>query len=101
MGNYNSYGKQMDTYSKGFSQIGSASFAAMSKRFKASASTKKDQFMLTKLKSGVGLVNLNKDSGELVKEILLKDKKPTYKIDSVERILYYLANKNTIYAYKI
>lgn len=101
MGNYNSYGKQMDTYSKGFSQIGSASFAAMSKRFKASASTKKDQFILTKLSSGVGLVNLNKDTGDLVKEISLKNKKPTYKIDSVERILYYLANKNTIYAYKI
>ena len=101
MGRYNSYGKQMDTYSKGFSQIAGASFAAMSKRYKASATTKTDQFILTKLSSGVGLVNLDKDNGNVLKEILLKDKKPTYTIDPVERILYYKADKNTIYAYKI
>ena len=101
MGRYNSYGKQMDTYSKGFSQIAGASFGAMSKRFKASAQTKNDKFILTKLKSGVGLVKLDKDSGKTLKEILLKDKKPTYKVDDVERILYYKAGKSTIYAYKI
>ena len=101
MGRYNSYGKQMDNYSKGFSKIASASFSAMSKRFKASAQTKNDKFILTKLKSGVGLVKLDKDSGKTLKEILLKDKKPTYKVDEVERILYYKAGKNTIYAYKI
>jgi hypothetical protein len=101
MGRYNSYGKQMDTYSKGFSQIAGASFAAMGKRFKASATTKNDAFILTKLSSGVGLVKLDKDSGKLLKEILLKDKKPTYTIDPIERILYYQAGKSTIYAYKI
>ena len=101
MGRYNSYGKQMGTYSKGFSQIAGASFAAMSKRFKASAATKNDKFILTKLNSGVGLVKLDKDSGKVLKEILLKDKKPTYTIDPVERILYYKAGKSMIYAYKI
>ena len=101
MGRYNSYGAQMNNYSKGFSQIASASFGAMSKRFKASAQTKNDKFILTKLKSGVGLLKLDKESGSKLKEILLKDKKPTYKVDEVERILYYKANKNTIYAYKI
>ena len=101
IGNYNSYGKQMDTYSKGFAQIAGASFSAMSKRFKASAQTQNDNFMLTKLDSGVGLVKLNKDSGDKSKEILLKDKKPTYVVDDLERILYYQANNNTIYAYKI
>lgn len=101
MGRYNSYGKQMDTYSKGFSQIAGASFAAMGKRFKASANTKNDKFILTKLSSGVGLVKLDKDSGKVIKEILLKDKKPTYTIDPIERILYYKAGKSTIYAYKI
>ncbi|MFC4267391.1 outer membrane protein assembly factor BamB family protein [Polaribacter marinivivus] len=101
IGNYNSYGKQMDTYAKGFAQIAGASFGAMSKRFKASAQTKNDKFILTKLNSGVGLIKLDKDSGKKLKEILLKDKKPTYKVDDIERILYYQANKNTIYAYKI
>ncbi len=101
MGRYNSYGSQMNNYSKGFSKIAGASFSAMSKRFKASAQTQNDKFILTKLKSGVGLIKLDKDSGKKLKEILLKDKKPTYKVDDVERILYYQANKNTIYAYKI
>ena len=101
MGRYNSYGSQMNNYSKGFSKIAGASFGAMSKRFKASAQTKGDKFILTKLNSGVGLIKIDKDSGKKLKEILLKDKKPTYKIDDVERILYYKANKNTIYAYKI
>ena len=101
MGRYNSHGAQMNTYAKGFSELGSASFSAMSKRFKASANTKNDKFILTKLSSGVGLVKLDKDSGKKVKEILLKDKKPIYKIDDVERVLYYQANKNTLYAYKI
>ena len=91
----------MNTYAKGFSQLGSASFSAMSKRFKASAATQNDKFILTKLSSGVGLVKLNKDDGEKEKEILLKDKKPEYKIDEVERVLYYKVNKNTIYAFKI
>ncbi len=101
IGNYNSYGAQMDSYSKGFAQIAGASFSAMSKRFKASAQTQNDNFILTKLSSGVGLVKIDKDSGEKTKEILLKDKKPTYIVDEMERILYYQASKNSIYAYKI
>lgn len=101
MGRYNSYGAQMNNHSKGFSQIAGASFGAMSKRFKASAQTQNDKFILTKLSSGVGLVKIDKDSGKKLKEILLKDKKPNYKVDEVERVLYYQANKNTIYAYKI
>ena len=100
-GRYNSHGSRMNTYAKGFSQLGSASFSAMSNRFKASAATPNDKFILTKLSSGVGLVKLNKDDGKKEKEILLKDKKPEYKIDVVERILYYKASKNTIYSFKI
>ena len=101
LGGYNSHGRQMKTHQDGFSKLASGSFKMMGERFKASAQTKNDKFILTKLKSGVGLVKLDKDSGKKIKEILLKDKKPTYKIDNVERILYYKANKNTIYAYKI
>ncbi len=100
-GRYNSHGDRMNTYAKGFSNIAGASFKMMGQRFKASAQTKNDKFILSKLSSGVGLIKLDKDSGKKLKEILLKDKKPTYKVDDVERILYYQANKNTIYAYKI
>lgn len=101
MGRYNSHGSKMNTYADGFSKLGSASFNEMSKRFKASAATPNNKFILTKLSSGVGLVKLNKDDGKKEKEILLKDKKPEYTIDAVERILYYKANNNTIYAFKI
>lgn len=100
-GSYNSYGSRANHASKGFSQLASGSFKMMNKRFKASAQTQNDKFILTKLKSGVGLVKLDKDSGKKIKEILLKDKKPEYKINTIDRILYYKANKNTIYAYKI
>ncbi len=100
-GRYNSHGSKMNNYSKGFAGIAGASFGVISKRFKASAQTQNDKFILTKLKSGVGLVKLNKNDGKKIKEILLKDKKPTYKINSIDRILYYKANKKTIYAYKI
>ena len=100
-GRYNSHGSQMNTYADGFSKLGSASFNEMSKRFKASAATPNNKFILTKLSSGVGLVKLNKDDGRKEKEILLKDKKPNYTIDSIERILYYQVNNNTIYAFKI
>jgi len=100
-GRYNSYGSRANHASKGFAQLASGSFKTMNKRFKASAQTQNDKFILTKLKSGVGLVKLNKENGKKIKEILLKDKKPVYKINAIDRILYYKANKSTIYAYKI
>lgn len=97
---YNSYGNTMNHASKGFGSIAGASFAEMGKRFKASSQTKNDKFILTKLKSGVGLVKLDKDSGKTLKEIELKDKKPMYKVDEVEQILYYNYKDKAIYAYK-
>ena len=48
----------------------------MLKRFKATSATQDAQFILTKLDDGVGLVKVNKDTGAIEKEIILKDKKP-------------------------
>lgn len=101
IGQYNSYGVQMDRESKMFAAIGSASFNEMSKRFKATAATKDAQFILTKLDEGVSLVKVNKDTGKIDKEILLKDKKPTYEVDDFGGMLYYQANGSTIYAYDL
>jgi len=98
-GYYTSFGNQNKIRADGFANIASASFKAMSQRFKASAKLDQSQFMLTKFDSGVGLVNIDKDSGKVINKILLKDKKPDYKIDEVSRILYYTPNKNTIKAY--
>lgn len=101
IGQYNRYGAQMKRTADMFSAIGTASFNEMAKRFKASSATENDQFILTKLDDGVSLVKVNKDSGEVGKTILLKDKKPMYEVDDFGGYLYYLANGTTIYAYNL
>lgn len=101
IGQYNDYGQQMKIYQDGFSDIASASFSAMSKRFKATAATENAQFILTMLNDGVGLIKVNKDTGKNEKEILLKDKKPVYEVDDIEGYLYYKAKNNVIYAFEL
>ena len=101
LGNYNDIGKEHDRASKMFSAIGTASFEFMSQRFKATAATENSQFILTKLDDGVGLVKVNKDSGSVEKEIILKDKKPEYEVDEYGGVLYYKAKDDLIYAYDL
>lgn len=101
LGQYNQYGAQMKRAQDMFSSIGTASFNEMAKRFKATAATENSQFVLTKLDDGVGLVKLNKDTGEVEKEIVLKDKKPAYEVDEFGGYLYYRPNDKTIYAYNL
>lgn len=101
LSNYNDYGKENKRAADMFASIGDASFQMMSKRFKATAATENAQFILTKLDSGVGLVKVNKDTGKVDKEILLKDKKPEYQVDELAGVLYYKANDKTIYAYNL
>lgn len=87
--------------SRGLAAASGASVAEMLKRFTATAATENSQFVLTKLEEGVGLVKLNKDTGALEKEIVLKDKKPEYEVDELGGILYYKAANNSIYAYDL
>lgn len=101
LSNYNDYGKENQRAADMFSAIGSASFAVMSKRFKATAATEDAQFILTKLDDGVGIVKVDKNTGKVAKEIVLNDKKPEYQIDEFEGFLYYKANNNTINAYNL
>lgn len=101
IGQYNDRGKQAKIVQDGFSQIASASFAEMNKRFKATAATENAQFILTKLDDGVGLVKINKDSGKKEKEIVLKDKKPEYIVDEIAGILYYKASDRSLYGYDL
>ncbi|WP_026753565.1 PQQ-binding-like beta-propeller repeat protein [Sediminibacter sp. Hel_I_10] len=99
--NYNEYGKENLRTAEMFSNIAGASFKVLSKRFKASSATENAQFILTKLEDGVGLVKVNKDTGKVDKEIILKDKKPEYQVDEYGGYLYYKANDKTIYAYNL
>ncbi|UKM64816.1 PQQ-binding-like beta-propeller repeat protein [Flavobacteriaceae bacterium GSB9] len=101
LGQYNQYGAQKKREADMFAAIATASFNEMAKRFRATAATENAQFILTKLDDGVGLVKVNKDSGTVDKEIILKDKKPTYEVDKFGGMLYYQAGKNGIYAYDL
>ncbi|MFD0761835.1 PQQ-binding-like beta-propeller repeat protein [Lutibacter aestuarii] len=101
LSSYNDYGKEAKRASDMFAAIGAASFALMSQRFKATAATENSQFILTKLEEGVGLVKVDKETGEIAKEIILKDKKPEYKVDEYGGFLYYKASNNTINAYNL
>ena len=101
LGQYNKRGRDADRAADMFASISSASFAALSRRFKATAATQNSQFILTNLDSGAGLVKINKDSGSMEKQILLKDKKPEYQVDEWAGILYYKADNNSIFAYDL
>ncbi|WP_296383655.1 PQQ-binding-like beta-propeller repeat protein [Winogradskyella sp.] len=101
IGQYTSRGENLNDFAQGMASATGASIAEMLKRFKATSATQDAQFVLTKLEEGVGLVKLNKDTGTVEKEILLKDKKPVYKVDEFGGYLYYKLNDKTIYAYNL
>lgn len=101
LGNFTTKGEAYNDLSYGMAAASGASIAEMLKRFKATSATENAQFVLTKLDDGVGLVKLNKDTGEREKEIVLKDKKPVYEVDEFGGYLYYKADNKTIYAYNL
>jgi hypothetical protein len=101
LGSYNDYGKEAKRAADMFSGIASASFDYLATRFKSTAATENAQFILTNLENGTGLVKVSKDNGKVDKEIILKDKKPTYEVDEFGGYLYYQANGSTIYSYNL
>lgn len=84
-----------------WANVADQGFQEMAKRFKASKATENASFILTKIDGGVGLVKIDKDTGETLKEVLVKDKKPMYEVDEFEGVLYFKASNNTIYAYDL
>ena len=101
LGYYTSKGEAYADLGDAMAMATGASVAEMLRRFKATSATENAQFILTKLDEGVGLVKLNKDTGALEKEIVLKDKKPQYEVDDFGGILYYKADNNSIFAYDL
>lgn len=81
--------------------VASSAAAIMQQRFKATAATKNHLYILTKLDDGVGLVRLNKDTGKSDGEIILKEKKPEYKIDEDFGVFYFKKSDNEIIGYDI
>ncbi|CAM3279734.1 PQQ-binding-like beta-propeller repeat protein [Aequorivita lipolytica] len=98
---YDSQSERDADLAGGMAVAAGASISEMLKRFKATAATQNDQFILTKLEDGVGLVKVNKDTGKKEKEIVLKDKQPEYLVDEIGGILYYKADNNSIFAYDL
>ena len=101
IGQYTARGDHLNRQSAAMAGISGASIAEMLKRFNATSATKDALFILTKLDDGVGLVKLNKDTGDVEKKILLHDKKPEYKVDEFGGYLYYKATDKSIYAYNL
>jgi hypothetical protein len=79
--------------------VAGSAAAIMTQRFKATAATKNHLYILTKLDDGVGLVKLNKDTGKVDGEIILKDKKPVYKIDEDFGVFYFQKSENEVIGY--
>lgn len=98
---YDSKSEREAALAGGLAAASGASISEMLKRFKATSATQNDQFILTKLDDGVGLVKINKDTGAMEKEIVLKDKQPEYIVDEIGGILYYKADNNSIFAYDL
>jgi len=101
LGDYTSRGQSYANMGDGMAMATGASVAEMLKRFKATSATQNAQFVLTKFDDGVGLIKLNKDSGNAEKEIILRDKKPEYQVDEIGGMLYYKANNSSIFAYDL
>lgn len=80
-------GNQKD--SRQSAQAASGMGGEMNKKFRATEATKNHLYILTKLEDGVGLVKINKDNGQKEAELILKDKKPEYRVDEDYGILYY------------
>lgn len=101
LGSYTTRGQNYADFGDNMAAVSGASVAEMLRRFKATSATKDDRFVLTKLDDGVGLVKVSKDSGEVSKEIILKDKKPEYIVDEIGGVLYYQSGNSSIYVYDL
>ncbi|RLD30165.1 MAG: hypothetical protein DRI70_01535 [Bacteroidetes bacterium] len=100
-GSYTTSGQAYADLGDDMSNTSAASVTEMLRRFKATSATENSRFVLTKLEEGVGILKLNKDTGFIEKEIILKDKKPEYQVDEFGGILYYKASSSSIYAYDL
>ena len=101
LGSFTDKGQRYADLGNDLVRAAGSSIKEMLRRFSATAATENSQFILTKLDEGVGLVKINKDTGDKEKEIVLKDKKPEYEVDEIGGFLYYKAKDNAIYAYDL
>lgn len=87
--------------SQDMAKLSGAFASEMTKRFKASATTRQHLFILTKTDNGIALVRVNKSTGEKDKEIVINDRKPVYKVDEDFGVLYYKSDNKSLLAYDL
>lgn len=82
-----------------------ASFASINKRFKASRQANDYMSMLTNFgnnnsKDNVGIIAVSKITGQPGKKIILADKEPDYKLDEIDRMVYFKSDDHVLKGYK-
>ena len=97
---YNSTVRFHDKQADNWAKIADQGFQELAKRFKATKATENAAFILTKIDGGVGLIKVDKDSGDTLNEILIKDKKPMYEVDEIAGFLYF-GKGSTILVYDL
>lgn len=96
------YSVQMhEMNAENFGKAADQGFKEMLQRFNATKATENSAFILTKVDGGISLVKVDKDSGDTLDTILIKDKDPMYEVDDIEGLLYFKSKGNTINGYKL
>ena len=98
---YNSTVQYHEQQAESWANVADAGFQEMAKRFKATKATANSAFILTKVDDGVALVKVDKDSGQTLNEIVIKDKDPMYEVDDIAGFLYYKDKGNNISAFDL
>ncbi len=94
--------KNANANASNFAGAASASFASISKRFKATKQANNYVSMLTNFGNSnqakdAGVMMIDKNTGKEIRKIILGDKKdPDYKLDELGRVVYYKADGNEI-----
>jgi outer membrane protein assembly factor BamB len=97
--------KTADANAAAFAGAAAASFASISKRFKATLQANDFMAMLTALggnnqASSAGAVIMDKNTGKIISSMLLGDKSPDYKMDELGRMVYQKSESDEIKGFK-
>ncbi|WP_010600719.1 PQQ-binding-like beta-propeller repeat protein [Pedobacter agri] len=102
--NTTSYNSNMAASDR-WSNIGSAAFSDMKRRFTASQDAKNYKTILTSVDngedSGYGLVRVNKDTGKIEGKVVLNDKKPDYISDDTDNLVFLKDGNKNLIGYKL
>jgi outer membrane protein assembly factor BamB len=106
-GNNTSLGRQYGTERKAWEDFtnGIGKIDASRSYKKATKNSDRYSYVLTRVEEddqkGVGILKLDKISGETVGQIILKDSKPVYEVDSEKGKIFHRVSKNSVACYNL